>query len=147
MAEGASEQWPHGDFGKRTSSSMTAVSASHPIGFPVPANELLDSILNRGARREAHVARKIVDIGIGVEHVAGLHGQQVLACLATETIFHDFDIAQQVDRIVAADVVDAIGRARKFAWVGGLAPSQFASAVASTVARARSRRPRYRRYR
>ena len=88
---------------------MTAVSASHPIEVPVPSNELLDSVLDRGARREIHVARKIVDIRIGGNYVAWLHGQELLGRFAAEAALENLDQMQKLDRLVVTEIVQSIG--------------------------------------
>src|SRR5688572_32835108 len=77
----------------------------------VPLYEAADSDLDGRDRRVADVTLEVLDVGPGVGHVARLQRQHVHLRLATEALFENFDVAQQLDGAVVADVVQPVRRA------------------------------------
>src|ERR1700682_4557211 len=49
------------------------IDASNPVVVAIPGHKRANAVLDRGLRPETHVARQIVDIGIGCQDVSGLH--------------------------------------------------------------------------
>ena len=78
----------------------------------VPINKPRDPNLNIGLRLVSNVDDQGADIGICIRHITKLHWKQVYIRLSTQAGLNNFDIAQQLYGVVAADVVQAIGGAR-----------------------------------
>jgi len=63
---------------------------------------MFDAHLDWCPWREADVTREVAHVRESGEHIAGLHGKQVLHCLLAEGLFQDFNEVEQVDRNVVA---------------------------------------------
>src|SRR3546814_3046576 len=67
----------------------------------------------RRARSEADGVGQRIDVGKGARDVTRLHRLEITPCFLTELVLEDFDHAQQLHRIVVADVVDAKRRSEE----------------------------------
>src|SRR5271166_4350669 len=76
-----------------------------------PFGKLSNADLDWRIRFVADVGNELIDIGETVRHVAELQRLHDSLALAAETFFEQVDIAEQLDRAIAADVVDSVGRA------------------------------------
>src|SRR5437879_5819933 len=73
---------------------------------PIPSNELLDSLLDRGRRTETDIALKVVDIGISRRNVARLHRQKLAVGFLAKGLLDQTDDLQQLHWTIIANVVD-----------------------------------------
>src|SRR5215472_17229546 len=85
-------------------------NASHPVIPAIPLDEARQALVDRGLGAKAEFAGRGVDIGVGRDHVAGLHPHQIPAGgLAERTLEHG-DEALELLAPVVAEVVDAVRR-------------------------------------
>jgi len=75
----------------------------------IPFDEVLNTLVEFGARSIAHIARQGVDVRRRIRNVARLQGHEILDRLAPETVFEHLDEAQQRDGTLIADVVILYG--------------------------------------
>ena len=75
----------------------------------IPLDEPGDPLFQRRAGAKTGIAHQIVHVGIGLGHVARLHRQKFLRGRASQALLDQGDHFQQLDRLIVADVVDAIG--------------------------------------
>ena len=89
------------------------VRSAHPLvedratNLRPTADAPADALFDWGRGTEIHVAREIIDIGIGRRHVARLHRQQFLSGRAPQFLLQERDHPQQLLRLAVADIVDA----------------------------------------
>src|SRR5437879_13217503 len=81
------------------------LSALVSVVFAEPLDELPDPHFDGRVRPIPHVPHQIVDIGVGLGHVAQLQRQAVLHRLAPEALLDDLDVAHELDRLTVADVI------------------------------------------
>src|SRR5690625_6465178 len=101
--------------------------SSFLIIVAVPGNESRHSVFNRRARLEPNVAGQSVNVGPAGRNVARLYIHEVFDRLLSEFFFDGFDQVHELDWIVVADVVHAIGRfaaggtgiIARPVWIGG----------------------------
>src|SRR5437763_5434257 len=96
------------------------LSALISVVFAEPLDELSDPHFDRRRGPVPHVPDEVIDVGVGLVHVAGLQRQEVLHRLAPEAVLDDLDVAQQLHRLTVADVVEP-KRRRARGRVGSLA--------------------------
>lgn len=77
----------------------------NPGAVPIPGDEAGDAFFHRRRWLVADIGNQRLNIGKGVRYITGLHRQQIFDRGATQALFQHFDIAQQFDRAVTADVV------------------------------------------
>src|SRR5262249_60868478 len=88
----------------------SALARLQTVVFPEPRHEARDPLVDRDARQEAEVARRRLDIGIGLRHVARLQRRELDAGLAVARPLDHLDEAHERLAAVIAEIVEAVGR-------------------------------------
>ena len=65
---------------------------SGPVVIPVPADEVGDALIDAGGGFVVEIGDQVVDVSIGIGHVARLQGQQIFFGLQTKALFQGFDV-------------------------------------------------------
>src|SRR5690554_144909 len=98
-----------------------SVSARLPesdlVELAIPVNKLGYTFFYIRRWLVAYVTDQVIHIGVGGRHITRLHGQKVFYCLLAGPLFDNFYEAGQFDRVITADIVDAI-RGLAGAWIG-----------------------------
>src|SRR5437763_8832967 len=93
------------------------LSALISVVFAEPLDELSDPHFDRRRGPVPHVADEVIDVGVGLVHVAGLQRQEVLHCLAPEAVLDEPDVPQQFHRLTVPAVEEPnLRRARSRVW-------------------------------
>lgn len=76
----------------------------------IPVDEGVNPVLQWRIRPVAEVGDQIVDIGIGVRHIAGLHGQKIFLRFFAESILQGCYKIQQRHWLIVTDVINPVRR-------------------------------------
>src|SRR6188472_2720673 len=85
-------------------------SVAHAVVLAIPCDETLHAQLDGRLRRKPHVLHQRLDVRVCRGHIPWLNRQHTLLGNAAECLLDRADEMHQLDRIVVADVVQAIWR-------------------------------------
>src|SRR5579872_6170247 len=83
--------------------------ASMPIVCLVPSDKPRNPLFDRNAWLEVEQPLTFLNIGIGFEHLARLHGEHLPECLHSQFFFDQLDQITEFNRTVISQVEDLIG--------------------------------------
>lgn len=78
------------------------------VELAVPGDEVGYAFFNRGGGLVAGGLCQFGAVGVGVGDVAGLQGQQVFLGFFAQGVFYGFNVLDEFNRVVVADVEDAV---------------------------------------
>ena len=96
---------------------------SDPVIVAVPGHEAGQALLDLDLRVEAEIALRRLDVGVGLPHVARLHGREFLDRLAADRLLEHGDELHQRLAAMVADIVNGVRR--------GVAADGWSSAAAT----------------